>query len=63
MAFPPATPLASPPPQMAGATPSRLPALLLVRVPSGGQSAAKTAADWPPLGEWSGRAGWCASRD
>ena len=31
--------------------------------PSWGQSAAKTAADWPPSGEWSGRAGWCASRD
>src|SRR6266508_2013096 len=31
--------------------------------PSWGQSAAKTAADWPHEGEWSGRAGWCASRD
>jgi hypothetical protein len=24
--------------------------------PSGGQSAAKTAADWPPSGEWCGQA-------
>jgi hypothetical protein len=31
--------------------------------PEGGQSAAKTAADWPPSGEWSGRAERCASRD
>ncbi len=31
--------------------------------PSGGQSAAKTAADWPPLGEWCGRTERCASRD
>ena len=31
--------------------------------PSWGQSAARAAADWPPSGEWSGRAGWCASRD
>jgi hypothetical protein len=31
--------------------------------PSWGQSAAKTAADWPPSGEWSGRAERCASRD
>ena len=31
--------------------------------PSGGQSAAKTAADWPPYGEWSGQAARCASRD
>jgi hypothetical protein len=34
-----------------------------LRAPSGGQSAAKTAADWPPEGEWCGRAEWCASRD
>jgi hypothetical protein len=25
--------------------------------------AAPRAADWPPSGEWSGRAEWCASRD
>ena len=31
--------------------------------PEGGQSAAKTAADWPPLGEWCGRTERCASRD
>jgi len=31
--------------------------------PSWGQSAANTAADWPPSGEWSGRAARCASRD
>ena len=61
--IPPGNPLAFPPPPMAGATRPRLPALLLVRCPSGGQSAAKTAADWPPLGEWSGRVARCASRD
>jgi hypothetical protein len=31
--------------------------------PSWGQSAAKTAADWPPSGEWSERSARCASRD
>ncbi len=31
--------------------------------PSWGQSAATTAADWPPSGEWCGRAARSASRD
>ena len=48
--IPPGNPPAFPPPQMAGATHPRLPVLLLVRSPAGGQSAAKTAADWPPWG-------------
>src|SRR6266508_323490 len=55
LASPPATPLASPPPRVAGPTPPRVPGLLLVMSPSWGQSAAKTAADWPPSGERSGR--------
>jgi hypothetical protein len=38
-------------------------AVLASYAPSGGQSAAKPAADWLPSGEWSGRAAWCASRD
>ena len=38
-------------------------ASVLVSTPSWGQSAAKTAADWPPSGEWSERSARCASRD
>jgi hypothetical protein len=60
---PPVIPSGIPPPQMAGPTLPRLAALLLVRSPSGGQSAANPAADWPPSGEWCGRAERSASRD
>jgi hypothetical protein len=61
--IPLAFPLAFPPPPMAGATDPRSPAFVQLSAPSGGQSAAKTAADWPPSGEWCGRAERCASRD
>jgi len=43
--------------------PSSLTCICPAQDPSGGQSAAKTAADWPPSGEWSGRAARSASRD
>jgi hypothetical protein len=41
----------------------RSPASVQASAPSGGQSAARTAADWPPSGEWSGQAARSASRD
>jgi hypothetical protein len=63
LAFPLSIPLAFPPPQMAGATCPHSGASVLVKPPAGGQSAAKTAGDWPPLGEWCGRAARSASRD
>jgi hypothetical protein len=60
---PPVIPPGIPPATGGGGNVPRSPALLLVKAPSGGQSAAKTAADWPPSGEWCGRAARCASRD